>query len=247
MSTDKINSPHNTEEDNDPIYWEDLTGEPRKPHHPTLPTDTPEYAGLANTLSWSDIAPPIAELPQYKSRALRVIKTRLGYLPSQNITLPYDPFLRAILSEFDHGRIDKFKYDEEANILVTQIRNKDMLPFDSLDFTDEQYADYNARSKTFSGLFARKRIINLLCMAPELKYSLTAEILMQKVIDEDGVIFNEHVNEIDIRAMTIIGYRMALLDEGKKAADNSPLWYYDFADKNGYFNGPENSAKIDMY
>lgn len=247
MSTDKINSPHSTEDDQDPISWHTLTGEPRKPYHLAPPIYTPEYVGLENTIAWSDITPRMGELPQYQKRALRIIKTRLGYIPNQNTLLPYEPFLRSLSYEFDHGRIDKFKYDEEANILVTQIRNKDMIPFDDPYFTDQQYAEYAESQKTFSGVFAKKRLTHLLGMVPDLKHSLTAEIMMQKVVDEDIVVFNQYPNETDIRAMTIIGYRMTLLDENKNAANNSPLWYFDFAQKNGYFNDMEFAAKISMY
>lgn len=101
-----------------------------------------------------------------------------------------------------------------------------------------------AKSATITGSFVRDRITSLIGEAPDLKYSLTAELLMQYVLEDGETKFGDYPNEIDIKAMTIVRYRWALLNEGKDAANKTPLWYYDFAKSNGYFDEAEYAAKI---
>jgi hypothetical protein len=224
--------------ESEPISWKELIGA-------TLPAaaQQSDCPGIRDTQNWADLAGPSHIYPEYENRARNIIMTRLGYLPNPNVIAAYDIFLRAAAHALDHGHLKIEQYDETANALVTQIRNKDMILYDELNISQSLHTQYEEQKNTFSGLFVRDRIINMLGQTLDIEITLPAELMLQFMVDE-GMSFDDRPNELDIRALTIIGYRKALLEDGKEAANQSPLWYYDFAQSNGYFETQGPYARI---
>lgn len=215
----------------EPVSWKELLGD----HDPSS-AQKPYCPGTRDTQSWADLAGPSEIYPQYEQRARAIIGVRLGYLPSANVISAYDTFLRAAAHALDHGHLKIEQYDETANALVTQIRNKDMMHFNSQKLGESSYVEYESKKNSFSGIFVKNRILNMLGQSLDPDITIPAELMLQFMVDE-GITFGDLPNEYDIRALTIIGYRKALLEEGREAANNSPLWYYDFAKSNRYFEG----------
>lgn len=214
-----------------PISWKELIGD-------TYPffTHTSYCPGTRDTQSWTDLNTLKEIYPHYKNRTRSIISTRLGYLPSPSVILAYDTFLRAAAHALDHGHLKMEEYDETANNLVVQIRNKDMMLYNSQKLGESTYTEYENKKNSFSGIFVKNRILNMLGQTLDLDITIPAELMLQFMVN-DGAHFGDLPNEYDIKALTIIGYRKTLLESGKEAANQSPLWYYDFAKSNGYFDG----------
>ncbi len=223
----------------DPVSWTDLVAD-TKFHSPDGGLNC---AGIRDTKTWAQLSGPSDIFPEYKNRARSIIKTRLGYLPSPSVIAAYDAFLRSAAHALDHGHLKSEEYDVTADELVKQIRNKDMLLYDDLEFGQSRYVQYEEQKNTFSGLFVRDRLTNLLGQTLDIKITLPAEMMLRFMVDE-GIQFGDQPNELDIKALTIIGYRMELLESGKEAANQSPLWYDDFAQSNGYFDEASEFAAI---
>lgn len=222
-------------EEQEPVSWKDLVA--------GAATNNASASGTRDTKSWAQLNAPSEVFPEYKNRARAIIRTRLGYLPSPSVNAAYDTFLRSAAHAMDHGHLKLEQYDVTAEELVKQIRNKDMLLYDDPEFSQSRYAQYEAQKNTFSGLFVKGRIANLLGETLDIKITLPAELFLRFMVDE-GIQFGDEPNELDIKALTIIGYRKELLENGKDSANRSPLWYYEFAKSNGYFDEASVSAKI---
>lgn len=225
--------------DPEPVSWKDLVQE----EQPLSPTDGLSRPGTRDTKSWAELSVSSELFPRYKNRARTIIKTRLGYLPSPSVILAYDSFLRSAAHALDHGHLKTKEYDDTAEELVKQIRNKDMQWFDELEINESDYAKYERQKNSFSGLLIKDRLMNLLGETLDKKITLPAELMLQFMVDE-GIAFNDKPNEWDIKALTIISYRKELLENGKKAANQSPLWYFEFAQSNGYLDEASEYARI---
>lgn len=234
----EVNSNHLL--DPDPVSWKDLLQDEQFSSSANHDFARP---GILDVKSWEQLSVSSELFPQYKNRARTIIKTRLGYLPSPSIILAYDSFLRSAAHALDHGHLKIEEYDKIADELVMQIRNKDMLWFDELEICESDYARYEQQKDSFSSLFVRDRITNLLGETLDKEITIPAELLLQFMVD-DRIVFGDKPNEYDIRALTIIGYRKELLENGKAAANQSPLWYYEFAQSNGYFEEESEYARI---
>ena len=180
--------------------------------------------------SWDDMVVNETVHIEHQKKIENMIFHNLGYLPGKDVSIRHLPFLRTSFHQYLHKHINTEEFFLESRFLIREIRNLDIASFADPVYPSDLYELYEERSGC-QRQFVRDRLVAYLGYEPELRHSLMAELWMQEVVGKGVITFKERSNCIDHRAMTIIEYREILLDVGKEAADNSELWYFDYANK----------------
>ena len=174
---------------------------------PVINNETAENKGdkEANVYRWSDIETSANTLPAYTEEALNQIVVQLGYLPKRQITLPYEPFIRAALLSYDqHSDIDRL-YDE-CKPYIRQICMKDMEPHKLVKYEADIYEAYETYLPEYQDK-ARSRIVRFLGREPKLENSVKAELIMREKIADDRIFLGDERTIHDSEVLTIIEYR----------------------------------------
>lgn len=171
---------------------------------------------------WKSLENAASILPHLDAPAQNLIEQRLGYLPSQHVTLPHEPFIRALINSYQQGQLSPEDYSLQLEEHIKLIRNDDMEHNLMNDYSPSDYKNY---SDTFIpyGQKAKDRITTFLGYEPKLKHSLAAEMWLRKMFAMDNFRLPEKITAIDYKVFTLIRYREILLEFGKEIADNSPL------------------------
>ena len=167
---------------------------------------------------------------EHQKKIENMIVHNLGYLPGKDVSIKHLPFLRTYFHQYLHRQINAEEFFLESQFLIREIRNLDIASFAEPVYPANLYQLYEERPGP-QRQFVRDRLVTYLGYEPELRHSLMAELWMQEVVGKGIITFKERSNCIDHRAMTIIKYRETLLDESKEAAENSQLWYFEYADQ----------------
>jgi hypothetical protein len=173
-------------------------------------------------IEWKALERAATVLPHLDAQAQNTIEKCLGYLPSQHITLPHEPFIRALINSYQQGPFSAEDYSLQIEEHIKLIRNADMEHNLMKDYSPSAYKNY---SETFVpyGQQAKDRIIGFLGYEPKLKHSLAAEMWLRKMFGMDNFRLPEKITAIDYKVLTLIRYRETLLEFGKQIADASPL------------------------
>jgi hypothetical protein len=171
---------------------------------------------------WKSLENAATILPHLDAPAQNLIEQSLGYLPSQHVTLPHEPFIRALVNSYQQGQLSAEDYSLQLEEHIKLIRNNDMEHNLMKDYSPSAYKNY---SETFTpyGQQAKDRITRFLGYEPRLEHSLAAEMWLRKIFAMDNFRLPESITAIDFKVLTLIRYREMLLEFGKKVADNSPL------------------------
>ncbi|ODS76934.1 MAG: hypothetical protein ABS46_18680 [Cytophagaceae bacterium SCN 52-12] len=185
--------------------------------------------------NWDDVVVNETVHIEHQKKIENMIVHNLGYLPGKDVSIKHLPFLRTSFDQYLHRQIDAEEFFLESQFLIREIRNLDIASFADPIYPEELYQLYKDRPVA-ERQWGRERLTTYLGYEPELRHSLMAELWMQHAAGKGVITFKDRSNCIDHRAMTVIKYRQVLLEEGKEVADNSELWYFDYADKNGRVN-----------
>ena len=171
---------------------------------------------------WKSLENAATILPHLDTSAQNLIEQRLGYLPSQHITLPHEPFIRALINSYQLGQLSSEEYALQMDEHIKLIRNDDMEHNLMQDYVPSAYKNY---SETFIpyGQQARDRIKGFLGYEPKLEHSLAAEMWLRKMFAMDNFRLPENITAIDFKVLTLIRYREILLEFGNEVANASPL------------------------
>lgn len=177
---------------------------------------------ISEAVSWKDLALNATVLPNLEEQTNDLIERRLGYLTHPSVTLPFAPYLRALLQRYHQGTLSADAFTHEAEEHLKLIRNADMQHYSAPAPAPHFVQSYQ---KMF-GLYAEKtkeRLVRFLGYEPDLKHSLMAELWLWDVMAMDTIRLPDGPTAVDFKALTIIRYREHLFAHGKAAADASPL------------------------
>lgn len=178
--------------------------------------------GNLHTIQWNDLIVDATTLPHLKAIGQTLIEINLGYLPPADVMLPFEPYLRALIQSFWNGQILEEDFYDQVEEHVKLIRNADMKHNICLKYDEAIYRNYHATFAPY-GYAVRERLSRFLGYEPELEYSLIAELWMRDIMADETYRMPDEMTPDDIRAMTLIKYREVLLQQGRKAANSSPL------------------------
>lgn len=182
--------------------------------------------------NWNDVVVNETVHIEHQKKIENMIVHNLGYLPGKDVSVKHLPFLRTSFDQYLHKQINAEEFFAESQFLMREIRNLDIASFADPVYSDQLYQLYEDRPLA-ERRWVRERLTTYLGYEPELRHSLMAELWMQHAVAKGVITFKERSNCIDHRGITIIRYREILLDKDKEAADNSGLWYFEYADKQG--------------
>ncbi|MCK8491773.1 hypothetical protein M0L20_07905 [Spirosoma sp. RP8] len=190
--------------------------------------------GRRSAVQWDDLAVASTVLVDLENVGLLLIKRLLGYLPPQHVTLPYETYLRALVHNYRQNQLSGNDFIHQAIEHVKMVRNADMKQNLCSTYPPRDYTYYH---ETFTpyGLQVKQRLTRFLGYEPHLNHSLSAELWLRAELASDASSLSESITAVDIRAITLIKYREALLDNGKLTADKSPL-QWDLVLKTQYFS-----------
>ncbi|AUD02168.1 hypothetical protein [Spirosoma pollinicola] len=178
--------------------------------------------GRLHAIHWDDFIADATTLTHLRETGRGLIEINLGYLPPDDVMLPYEPYLRALVQGYWQGTIAEDDFFQQVEHHIKIIRNADMKHNVSPVYDDAIYKNYN---KTFStyGYAVKDRLTRFLGYVPQLEHSLIAEMWMRDIMADDTYHLPEEMTPDDIRALTLIKYREFLLKDGQAEADKSPL------------------------
>lgn len=189
--------------------------------------DTTSYAeALAEchreAIQWKTLENAATILPHLENKAQNLIEQRMGYLPTQRIILPHEPFIRALIHSYQQGQLTCEDYSFQMEEHIKLIRNADMEYNLCKTYAPMVYENY---LKTFTpyGQQAKDRIIHFLGYEPKLEHSLVVEMWLRKMFSMDNFSLPNEITAIDFKVLTLIRYREILLEHGQERADASPL------------------------
>lgn len=180
----------------------------------------------SDRMKWSHLTMAAETLPQLEQECLEKISQVLGYLPHRGSTLPHEPFIRHLLQSYQKGVIDLVEYRSQLEEHLVNIRNDDMQRGGWNFFethTPVVLKNYQLLYAAYSQK-ARQRIARFLGYYPELSASLEAEMMLREALANDQNGMPDKLTHLDLKALTIVKYREILVNEGKEAADDSPLF-----------------------
>ncbi|SFF09137.1 hypothetical protein [Spirosoma endophyticum] len=179
--------------------------------------------GNLHAVHWDDLIVDATTLPELKEAGRELIEINLGYLPPDNVMLPYEPYLRALIQAYWQSAIAGDEFLDQLEEHIKLIRNADMKHNTCLTYDEEIYQNFH---KTYApyGCAVRERLIRFLGYEPQLEHSLIAEMWLRDIMADDTYRFPDEITPDDIRAMTLVKYREILLQDGKEVADLSPLF-----------------------
>lgn len=179
-----------------------------------------------NIISWQELVDYDNLYPEHKERAEKLIRICLGYIPPQEGSFfYYEAKIRKAIERFNVEKYCEQKHFDEIYAIVTDMRNEDMKMdnFCRLEYNHRDMEAYTTYGLVPYSQIARDRLAYYLGYYPDLKYSLEAELFLRYYLADDKPLPKEKITVYDMRAMTIVRYREALLNEGQEAADKSPL------------------------
>ncbi|MEJ7659608.1 MAG: hypothetical protein WKG07_08260 [Hymenobacter sp.] len=159
-------------------------------------------------------------LPELKDEAIDLIGRRLGYLPLDELaTIKYEPFLRVLIKQYQNRQLKEEAFASQAEDLIKMVRQSDMRhePF-IIAYEPRHYALYETQQADYKSI-VRNRISRFLGYAPDLRYSLNAELWLRHMMTRSLLWEIEDETDFDRRAITVIKYRELLLADGLDAAD----------------------------
>lgn len=177
---------------------------------------------ISEAVSWKDLALNATVLPNLEDQTNDLIERRLGYLPHPAVTLPYAPYLRALLQRYHQGTLTSDAFTQQAEEHLQLIRNADMQHYSSPEPAPHLVQSYQKMFGMY-GAQAKERLTRFLGYEPRLEYSLMAELWLFELMAKDTLRLPKGPTAVDFKALTIIRYREILLSKGKAAADASPL------------------------
>ena len=177
---------------------------------------------ISEAISWKDLALNATVLPNLEEQTKDLIERRLGYLPHPAVTLPYEPYLRALLQSYHQEALSSDAFTEQAEEHLKLIRNADMQHYSSPDPAPHFVQSYQKMFGIY-GAKVKERLTRFLGYEPRLEHSLMAELWLFDLMARDTIRLPEGLTAVDFKALTIIRYREILLSQGKAAADVSAL------------------------
>ena len=171
---------------------------------------------------WDDLLTDATTLTHLKETGCGFIEINLGYLPPNEVTLPYEPYLRALIQLYWQNAIGDDDFLRQAEDHMKLIRNADMKHNACQTYDDSIYHNYQDTFVPY-GYAVRNRLSKFLGYTPQLEHSLIAELWLRDIASDETQPMPEEMTPEDIRAMTLIRYREVLLQNGQVAADASPL------------------------
>lgn len=182
-----------------------------------------QIEGRRKTLQWDHLVAAASILPEMEISTYQLIRYCLGYLPESHITLPHEPFIRTLLNNYRWGgtSVDELLFKQAEEHLLA-IRNKDIQSDSCLHYHRDDYQKYFGYLPGYADK-VKQRLEKFLGYEPYLEHSLMAELQLRTAMTDDRNHFGDQINDYDLRAITIIGYREVLLRKGKDEADKSPL------------------------
>lgn len=179
--------------------------------------------GIKEAVSWDDLSRSATVLPQLENEARQYIKLFLGYIPSPAVTLKFEPFLRGLISFAKQGGMDEETFHHQVKEHIKLIRNQDLEPGACVEYSADLYKAYHSNFASH-GLTVRKRLTCMLGYEPKIEHSALAELWFRSILNRNIIKPNSPINEIDYKAIALIKYREVYLEQGKQAADQSPIW-----------------------
>lgn len=179
--------------------------------------------GRVGSVKWNDLLVHSTAFPDLKETAHGLIKIHLGYLPMESVLMPFEAYLRALVHHYRQGSLEQEDFLDQIEDHIKLIRNEDMKYNTCLTYDEAIYRNYENTYLPY-GYAVKDRLSQFLGYVPRLEHSVIAELWMRDIMADDTFKLPDMINPVDIRAMTLIKYREALLAQGKIAADNSPLW-----------------------
>ena len=177
---------------------------------------------ISEAISWKDLALNATVLPNLEEQTKDLIERRLGYLPHPAVTLPYAPYLRALLQQHQQGQLSSESFIHDAETHIKLIRNADIEHYSSQESAPHFVQSYQKIVEIF-GFRAKERLAGFLGYIPEVTHSLMAELWLYELMLKDTLRLPASPTAVDFKALTIIRYREILFTQGKAAADGSPL------------------------
>lgn len=184
--------------------------------------------GRRHMVQWSDLVTAATTLTDLEEEGRDLIERRLGYLPSDNVIIPYEPYLRGLLHAYRQGQMTEGEFHNQVDEHVKLIRNADMTHNLCLTYDADIYQNYYDMYAHY-GYAVKSRLTAFLGYEPRLEHSLIAEMWMRDVMAKDTFKLPAYISAVDYKAITLIRYREVLLEQGKSAADVSALLRVDDA------------------
>lgn len=181
--------------------------------------------GHLYTISWNDLNNASNSLPHFAQKGRELIECRLGYLPHDSVTLPFEPRLRTHVRAYEFGLISVYEFEQQADTVLKEIRNRDMRHNTCLTYDPQIYRKYFDTFVPY-GYAVRERLSNFLGYIPDLKHSVVAELWLRDLVARDDIRLPNWPTSADYKAMTLIRYREVLLEQGKEAADASQISHF---------------------
>ncbi|GAB4002144.1 hypothetical protein GCM10028807_60130 [Spirosoma daeguense] len=178
--------------------------------------------GSLNAIHWNDLIVDATTLPHLKDIGQTLVEINLGYLPTADVILPFEPYLRALIQGYWNGQILEEDFYDQVEDHVKLIRNADMKHNNCLEYDEAIYRNYHATFTPY-GYAVKERLNRFLGYEPELEHSVIAELWMRDILADQTYKMPEDRTPDDLRAITLIKYREVLLGDGKQAADGSQL------------------------
>lgn len=177
------------------------------------------------TLTWADIEADVKVYPEHTQQARTEISDRLGYLPHGNTIMPHEAFIRTLIEQHKKGLISTADYERDINTHIRHIRNDDMNKFgwtDTMRYTWAEIENHNNYLPQFTAMVHAK-FTSFFGELPSVYYLLPADRMLRRAWLELPDTMVEGFTPFDYKAFTITAYRKVLCEQGKDAADNSPL------------------------
>ena len=182
--------------------------------------------GRLHAVHWDDFIVDATTLTHLKETGRGLIEINLGYLPPDDVMLPYEPYLRALVQAYWQTSIAEDNFFQQVENHIKLIRNADMKHNVNLTYDNAIYESYNETFSTY-GYVVKDRLTKFLGYVPKLEHSLIAEMWMRDIMADETYRLQAEVTPYDIRAMTLIKYREVLLTNGQEVADKSPYWAFE--------------------
>lgn len=177
-----------------------------------------------DAIEWSDLCASETSLSEHKEVARIMVQQMLGYVPLPGILARHEPFIRALIAQRKAGNITQQAFLDDLRKCIVLLRNDDM-HMDCwmlrMAYTFDDYVEYETTLAEYKDQ-SRARITKLLGYAPDLRFSLDAEIFLRKYFAMEGL-DPFKVTDADYTVITAIKYREAYLTKGKDAANALPL------------------------
>lgn len=181
--------------------------------------------GTLHAIHWDDLLADAVTLPKLRKAGRELIAINLGYLPPDDVMLPYESYLRALIQSHWQNNLSEDEFFDQLEDHIKLIRNADMKHNICLTYDEAIYRNYHATFAPF-GYAVRERLTRFLGYEPQLEHSLIAEMWFRDILSDQTYRLPDAITPDDIRAMTLIKYREILLAQGKSAADASPFCLY---------------------